>query len=70
MFVLYTQAPEGPAYLGAPWVTLNVGQWRGRFCSLQVAHRPNRREVQKTVDENAEKTRKAIDDQERGALTP
>lgn len=28
------------------------------------------REVQKTVDENAEKTRKAIDDQERGAPTP
>lgn len=28
------------------------------------------REVQKTVDENAEKTRKAIDDQERGASTP
>jgi hypothetical protein len=28
------------------------------------------REVQKTVDENAEKTRKAIDEQERGAPTP
>jgi hypothetical protein len=28
------------------------------------------REVQKTVDESAEKTRKAIDDQERGAPTP
>jgi hypothetical protein len=28
------------------------------------------REVQKTVDENAEKTRKTIDDQERGASTP
>jgi hypothetical protein len=28
------------------------------------------REVQKTVDESAEKARKAIDDQERGASTP
>jgi hypothetical protein len=28
------------------------------------------REVQKTIDENAEKTRKAIDAQERGAPTP
>jgi hypothetical protein len=28
------------------------------------------REVQKTVDENAEKTRQAIDAQERGAPTP
>jgi hypothetical protein len=28
------------------------------------------REVQKTVDENAEKTRKAIDAEERGAPTP
>ena len=28
------------------------------------------REVQKTVDENAEKTRKAIDAQESGAPTP
>ena len=28
------------------------------------------REVQKTVDENAEKTRKAIDDQERGPTPP
>ncbi len=28
------------------------------------------RDVQKTVDENAEKTRKAIDEQERGAPTP
>jgi hypothetical protein len=30
----------------------------------------NAREVQKTIDENAEKTRKAIDAQERGAPTP
>jgi hypothetical protein len=28
------------------------------------------RDVQKTVDENAEKTRQAVDDQERGAPTP
>jgi hypothetical protein len=28
------------------------------------------RDVQKTVDENAEKTRKAIDEQERGATPP
>ena len=28
------------------------------------------REVQRTVDENAEKTRKAIDAEERGAPTP
>jgi hypothetical protein len=28
------------------------------------------REVQKTIDENAEKTRNAIDTQERGAPTP
>jgi hypothetical protein len=28
------------------------------------------REVQKTIDENAEKTRKAIDAEERGAPTP
>ena len=32
---------------------------------LEKAH-----EVQKTVDENAEKTRQAIDAQERGAPTP
>jgi PBP1b-binding outer membrane lipoprotein LpoB len=30
----------------------------------------NARDVQKTVDENAEKTRQAIDAQERGAPTP